>query len=136
MSHGDHNSRKDRDGGFERHAAQLFDESVRGLDAQTRSRLNKGRQRALDELRSRPRLGRWMPWMRWVPVAGVAAAAFAVMTMWDVRSVTDSPVSQMAASDFEILMDEESLEMLEDLEFYSWIELEADGNTVTDENVG
>jgi len=35
------------------------------------------------------------------------------------------------AADFEILLDEESLEMLEELEFYSWLEfadLEANGN--------
>jgi len=38
-------------------------------------------------------------------------------------------------TDIEILLTEDSLEMLEDLEFYSWIDLDEDGNA-PDGNVG
>ncbi len=42
----DDRSAADRE--FERRAHELFDASVAGLDAQSRSRLNRSRQRALD----------------------------------------------------------------------------------------
>ena len=41
-----------------------------------------------------------------------------------------------AGSDFEMLIDENSLEMLEELEFYSWIDLEEEGLQVPENNVG
>ena len=37
------------------------------------------------------------------------------------------------ASDLEILLDEDSLEMLEELEFYSWIDLETEPDAQSDE---
>ena len=53
-------------------AKALFDESVERLDAATLSRLNQGRQKALQEIDSaRPAL----QWARWVPAGGLAAAA-------------------------------------------------------------
>ena len=65
-----------------------------------------------DRLRREPKL----------PAAGVAAAAVAVVVVLrgpgDIAGV-EQPVT---ATDFEILLDEQSLEMLEELEFYSWLE--------------
>lgn len=100
-------------------AKELFDESVERLDAATLSRLNQGRQRALNELARSTDKARWS---RWVPVTGVAAAA--VLAVMVVRGpvavdVIDGPVS---ASDFEMLIEAESLEMFENLEFYSLLE--------------
>ena len=71
-------------------------------------------------------------WIRWVPATGVVAAA--LVTVIIVRGPADVeppavPVS--TAADFEILLGEDSLEMLEELEFYAWIEdadLESGGN--------
>lgn len=112
------NERKDiADEAFAKKARELFDESVEGLDANTRSRLNRGRQAALEELTAgRP------AWVQWVPAAGVAAAAVFAVVLW----TGNQPVDELtpAATDFEILLTEESFEMLEDLEFYSWIELD------------
>ncbi len=45
-----------------------------------------------------------------------------------VQTVTDEPIT---ASDFEMLLEDDSLEILEDLEFYSWLDsadFEANGN--------
>lgn len=100
-------------------AKELFDESVERLDAATLSRLNQGRQRALNELARSTDKARWS---RWVPVTGVAAAA--VLAVMVVRGpvavdVIDGAVS---ASDFEMLIEAESLEMFENLEFYSLLE--------------
>ena len=95
-------------------AKQLFDESVDGLDAETLSRLNRGRQAALDAATTtRPQ------WLRWAPAAGVAATALVVAIVLQGPGV--EPI-EAPASDFEILLSDESIDMLAELEFYAWLE--------------
>jgi hypothetical protein len=97
---------------IEDRAKTLFDDSVERLDAATLSRLNQGRQRALDELR---RAENTVSWGRWLPAVGVAAVAVVtVLVMRGPVDVVDDPVT---ASDFEMLIEADSLEMFEDLEF-------------------
>jgi hypothetical protein len=114
-------------------AKTLFDESVEGLDAQTRSRLNQGRQAAMAELRP----GRSV-WVQWAPAAGVAAAAVVAVVLWTGNQSPTDAAPESLAADFDILLDEDSLEMLEELEFYSWIELadETDSAPATEDQVG
>lgn len=121
------------DSAFAEKAKQLFDESVEGLDGETRSRLNQGRQAALEELKTGKPV-----WVQWAPAAGVAAAAVVAVVLWTGNPPTDVVTPEASASDFEILLTEDSLEMLEDLEFYSWIELEgnADETLETEDIVG
>ncbi len=96
-------------------AKALFDESVDGLDAATLSRLNRGRHAALAEAgRSRRR-------EFWIPATGAAAALAVAAVM--LQSPGDGPVIEAPAADLEILLGEESIDMLEDLEFYSWLEM-------------
>ena len=100
---------------FEEAAKRHFDESVDGLDAATLSRLNQGRQAALDAARS--------PYRRWsalMPVTGVAAAALVAVVVF--QSPSTDGLIEAPASDFEILLSEESIDMLEELEFYSWLD--------------
>lgn len=102
-------------------AKRVFDDSVERLDAAALSSLNRSRQRALAELGSGGTAhGHWL---RWVPATGVAAAALATVMIMNARppDVAEEPVS---ASDFEMLLDDgDELEMFEDLEFYSWLDL-------------
>ena len=118
----------DPDRQFADKAKQLFDGSVEQLDAATLSRLNQGRHAALEELqRSRPSA----VWVRWLPATGVAAAAIVTVMVMRGPDGIDIPVEPDVAADFEILLEGESLEMLEELEFYSWLEaadLEDNGN--------
>ena len=110
----------------ENKAKKLFDESVDQLDAATLSQLNQGRHAALDVLQDSRPLG---VWGRWVPATGVAAAAIVTVMVMRGPDVVDVPTASV--TDFEILLEGESLEMLENLEFYSWLEasdLEANGN--------
>jgi hypothetical protein len=121
------------DSAFAGEAKQLFDESVEGLDGQTRSRLNRGRQAALEELETgRP------AWVQWAPAAGVAAAAVVAVVLWTGNQPVDQLTPEASVADFEILLTEDSFEMLEDLEFYSWIDLneDADESLEPEENVG
>lgn len=108
---------------MEKRAAALFTESVEGLDAETRSRLNRGRQRALEAAKRRPRFASPVAWL---PAAVAAVAAIAIVT-WNGADAPTVPVTDGAprvAADLEMLMDDADLEMLEDLEFYTWMEAE------------
>lgn len=108
-------------------AKELFDQSVDGLDAETRSRLNRGRHEALAQLRPGVRYRQWLQWnQRTLPAAGVAAAAVVAVLIWTGRPPVDDLTPPATASDFEILLAEDSFEMLQELEFYSWIDFEAE----------
>ena len=98
---------------------EAFDQSVDGLDAATLSRLNRGRQAALAQT-SQPH----RQWLRWMPATGMAAAL--VLVMLTIQGPGDTDVISAPATDLEILLSEESIEMLEDLEFYSWLETQED----------
>ena len=111
-------------------ARQLFDDSVQGLDGETLSRLNRARQQALDGADSP---GGFQSLSPWVPAAGVAAAAVFAVMLWNGEAPVDEVTPSAMEADFEILMNADSLEMLEDLEFYSWLDLDS---IDTDENVG
>ncbi|MFQ5608816.1 MAG: hypothetical protein ACE5F8_00935 [Woeseiaceae bacterium] len=104
---------------FAESAKALFDDSVERLDAATLSKLNQGRQAALGELSNASPARQWV---RWAPVTGAAAAVLvAVMVL---RGPAVNPLDPVAdVTDFEILIEGDSLEMLEDLEFYSWIDV-------------
>jgi hypothetical protein len=100
-------------------AKALFDDSVERLDAATLSQLNQGRQKALEEVRAAGPAGQWA---RWVPAGGVAAAAVLAVVVWQGVPVEHSAPAANSVADFEIMLSEDSLDMLEDLEFYSWID--------------
>jgi hypothetical protein len=57
-----------------------------------------------------------------VPAGGLAAAAVVAVVVWQGAPVEHSAPAAGSATDFEILLSEDSLDMLEDLEFYSWMD--------------
>jgi hypothetical protein len=101
-------------------AKALFDDSVERLDAATLSRLNQGRQQALEEIREPGPGGEWA---RWVPAGGLAAAAAVAVVVWQGAAVEPGTPPAGTATDFEIILGEDSLDMLEELEFYSWMDV-------------
>lgn len=101
-------------------AKELFDDSVSRIDAATLSRLNQGRQQALAELH---RPGGLVHWGRWVPVTGVAAAAIVTVMVMRGPAGVDVTADPATASDFEMLLETDSLEMLEDLEFFTLLDV-------------
>jgi len=115
---------KKSDEEFAREAKTQFDESVDKLDAATLSTLNQSRHRALAELHTRP-----AQWLRWVPAAAMATAALLVVMV----ILPDPATNQLMPAevmDMEILLGEDSIEMLEDLEFYEWIDMLEEENDV------
>lgn len=110
---------------FAEQAKTLFDDSVASLDAAALSRLNRDRHAALEATRGN-RLGAWG---RWLPATGIAAALLVSVIVMRGPDTLTLPADSVA--DFEILLEADSLEMYEELEFYSWLEtadLDAQGN--------
>ncbi len=114
----------EQDQAFEKKVKAAFDESVDALDAATLSKLNRSRHAALAQLR-RPK----RQWSSWMPATGVAAAVLVAVVLLQSPVVMRDLNGTTAATDMEILLGEDSIEMLEDLEFYSWIDMaETDGD--------
>lgn len=127
----EHKEVRDINEADERFIAQAkahFEASVHGLDGATRSRLNRARQKALAEIATGPGFGRWN---QWAPVAGVAAAAVFAVVLWRGGPAMDEVVPPATATDFELLLNQDDFEMLEDFEFYSWIEIDDAGGNVS-----
>jgi hypothetical protein len=118
-------SEHEEDNAILERSKRLFDESVQEIDGRAQSQLNRGRQKALAELQ--PRSG-VRALTGWAPATGVAAAAVIVAVMWNGNRPPGDMVPTSTATDFEILLNEDNLEMLEELEFYSWLDLDAGAN--------
>ncbi len=108
-------------------ARSLFEASVERLDAATVSRLNRQRRLALAELARARTVARWALLL---PAMGIVAAAIlTVMIFPDPEPV--NVTATVTGADFELLLDQDALEMLEELDFYSWLEaqdFETNGN--------
>ena len=104
---------------LEQRSRELFEDSVGRLDARTRSRLNQARQQALNELKK----GRTHRYWLTAPLGGLAAAALIAVVMMSGREATAPRQESVALplDDFDIVADADSLELLQDVEFYSWL---------------
>lgn len=122
----------------------LLEQSARDLDGVTLSRLTRARHAALDTLVVPPPRYRLFGWL-----GGGAIAAGLALMVWrgllpsmggsDTLDTAQSPPpiathvatsaqlsTPVAAPDFELLADAEGLALLEDLEFYAWLQAAED----------
>jgi len=118
------------DAAFEERSRELLREQTEGLDAHTRSRLNRARQAALAAASGESRSGsRWL-----LPVGSAAALALvAVSSVQVMRSHREAQVvpnvamtTTNTADDVEILASNEELDMLQNVEFYAWLDTQSD----------
>lgn len=101
-------------------AGELLRRSAEDIDAATASRLNRARQAALAEM---PRQRRGGPWL--VPALSTAAVGALAIGLWLNRGAElPAPAAPAveSAADMDLLLADDSLEMLEDLEFYAWLD--------------
>lgn len=110
--------------GFERRSKAVFEASVDGLSGDIRSRLARARHRAVAEVRStRAPMARRF----WMPAAGLGAAALAAilfaLPMTHRERALPAPVA--SAEDMAMLLNSEDLDMIENMDFYSWMDSEA-----------
>lgn len=123
------------DAAFAARARYLLLDSVEHLDGKTRSRLTQARHAALDQLESEQarrgfRMGGWL-----APAGGLAVVVLAGL-VWVGTGPALEPLPQSAAvrpelgstavDDLALMADAENLELAEEIEFYSWLETEAD----------
>ena len=105
-------------------AKTLLDQSAEGLDAATLSRLNRVRQAALAQARSRAA-------QRWFLPAGLASACMLMLAVAAWHSYAPSGVARPPAlpltasangGDIDLVSSDDSLELYQNLEFYAWLD--------------
>lgn len=99
---------------------KALDQSVADLPAEVRSKLTRARHNALARAP-----GRWRaaaPWL--VPAGGIAAGVLA-LGIWLYTPAPTLPEA-VAAVDLELLLADESLELVEELDFFIWLDGETD----------
>lgn len=142
MTDTDRHGQRSDDAAFEKAAKRVFDRSVADVDAATGSRLAAARRRALREANAGPHDVRsggtqaQRPWFTpdrwWLRRTGgllaVTAALVVAVALWVGSSVqrTEPPAVEdfrsVALLDLEILLGEAEFDLLEDLEFYAWLD--------------
>jgi hypothetical protein len=107
----------------ERRSREVFDASVAGLDAETRSRLNRARQAAVAEAERAHR----NPWRTWLPAAAAASVALVAVVLWRMPGDVQSPSARAvegapAAEVVELLATSNGFDAAsEDPDFYTWL---------------
>jgi hypothetical protein len=116
---------------FALRSRELLEESTERLDGRVRSRLTQARSAAIEEAR-RSRHG--FAWRAWIPAGALAGAAALAVFLWSgaPQSPETSPIAVHGSlDDLDIIVTDESFELLEDLEFYEWIAVdEANGASI------
>lgn len=111
---------------FATRARNLLLESADDLDGRTRSRLTQARHAALAQLESAAPVRKGVS--RWLLPAGSVAAAVLVAGIWFGTLQPDTAPVQVASSpmdDLELVAGAENFELIEELDFYAWLESEA-----------
>lgn len=114
-------------------ARRLLREDTRQLDAASLVRLAHARRQALDEYDRRQARAAW-PGTGWRNALAAAALGVLAIALWIGRDgappmsapgVVQPPAQNGAgarSADLEVLLAEENLELLEDLDFFDWLE--------------
>jgi hypothetical protein len=120
----------ERDDAFVEKVRETLDESVRGIDAGTSARLESARASALEGLRakeerrggrgSRGRMGRRQSLVP-MPVAGLVMATAVCLAAAVVFFKPAGPGVYDHLNDVEILATVEEFELVDELDFYSWL---------------
>lgn len=105
---------------LEARSRELLQQSAEYLDAQTLSKLTQARHAALDELQ-RARAYRMRRVM--IPAGSLAAVALVAVVMWTGPGTWGGGGLPEATSvdDVELVADEENIDLMSELDFYSWV---------------
>ena len=105
-----------------RNARQVLDASTDELDPHILARLRGARARAVEAATGRhlASTSRWL-----VPAGGLAAFALAAVAFLTLQHRPAEVIPLLPNGDIELLTAAEPLELIENLEFYEWLEAEA-----------
>ncbi len=95
-----------------------LDDRANGLDAATQSRLTQARYSALAAAYRRPFLSRYG-----TVLGSATAAAVVAAVLWLIPAI-EAPDPDALLTEFEIEAIGEDLELVEDLDFFDWLETE------------
>ena len=125
------------DDAFALRVKELMDAEADGLNASVRSKLNQARQAALEEMpAAKPGLFGFSSF-NWGPVSTIVMVICISVMLWffdltlieelSEATVADAEV-EISADDFEMLLSMGELELVNELDFYTWlgVELESD----------
>lgn len=98
-----------------------LDEQVQALDAASLSRLNQARQRALEQGLAPTQRWRW-PALAFASAFGLLLALALGLRMPDPSAAMPVAAEPIADLDYEMLVAGEDLELIENLEFYAWLD--------------
>jgi hypothetical protein len=99
----------------------VLEHSAQTLDAATLSRLNRARQAALAA--AAPARPRWVLPLRW----GIALAASAMVAVVVLPALQSPPLAMpISSEEFALIATEIEPALLEDLEFYAWLDSQAE----------
>ena len=111
----------EQDEKFAKAAGELLRRGAEDIDAVTAARLANARQAALGATPGGRPASRWL-----VPALSAAAVGAVAVGLWVNRGAgPELPAAVPAvetAADMDVLLAPDSLEMLEDLEFYAWLD--------------
>jgi hypothetical protein len=124
---------KPEDETFLQQSKKLLDESVDSLDAATLSRLNQARQKALNIRLGTRRTNHFLTARTGAVFASFAVAAVVVL-IWTSANQQQPAVVAQQYEDLEMLTADADLDLLEDLEFVSWL-VEADLDSTSPDSV-
>ncbi len=96
----------------------VLEDTTENLDAATRSKLTTARHQALAQKNKK------RTWF--VVPAGAFASAAAAMLIFLISSGNSELENPSLMEDMELLSSSESFELLDELEFYEWLELQSD----------
>jgi hypothetical protein len=106
---------------FAEKVQQALDDSADHIDELTLSRIRAARANAVSAADKQR-----MPDLGWIPAGSLATVLIAVLAVYLFSQEQGDIPSAINVNDMEMLSSVESLELLDDLEFYQWLELELD----------
>lgn len=112
---------------FEKRTKAAFDDSVEKLPGDIRSRLTQARHQALAETGARA-LSRRV----WIPAAAFAGAAALAAVIVVPQMKRSQGTEPFASDDVALLLNGEDLALLEDIEFYAWLDSDAETTPSTE----
>jgi hypothetical protein len=103
-------------------AKALLDESARDIDGASLSRLNRARQAALAQRRVRT----WQP--AWIGATAGACALLIAVGIWHAPQVAETPTLAVnpIADEFDLVASDDNMELAQNLDFYTWLEVQDD----------
>lgn len=105
---------KDSNDTFIEHIHATLETSLDDIDAATQSRITQARYRALEQAGGKSQTQIWL-------TAGAVATTCIALVVFSLLPETQME-NTMPVDDFDLIGNMDNLEMLEELEFYEWLE--------------